>query len=86
MVNEEVAFAVYHDGFYKLYFSSSGLTNNREVWLDIDAISQGEDKVVWYGVHERGGADSATVTDTSLDLSRKAPVGTYSWFRESASL
>ena len=46
------ACAVYHDGFYKLAFASSGqTTNDTQFWLDITRLHQNKDKLwgPWYG-------------------------------------
>jgi len=85
LVNEEVACAVYHDGFYKLFFSRSGLTNQFELWLDVDALTE-ENKIIWYGVHDRGGADSVGTSDTALQISRKRDANNWVGFTESLSL
>jgi hypothetical protein len=45
------ACAVYHDGFYKLSFATTGSTNNVQYWLDVPRLTNGEmgHAGPWYG-------------------------------------
>lgn len=47
------ACAVYHNGFYKLAFATTGgSTNTLQYWGDLLPVLAGEDTIDWYGPHD----------------------------------
>src|SRR3990172_3024695 len=90
LVNEGVAHAVYHDKFYKLFYSTGAQnTNQNEIWLDLDAFAR-EQRIIWYGVHSRGTFDSSAAsraaTGGTLDLFSRGAAGAAVHFQENTNL
>jgi len=86
LVNPELAHAVFHDGFYKLFFSRTDPDDQRqEVWLDADSLAQ-TGVPVWYGPHSRGRVSAALVTSTRFELVKRGGSGTVIWFQANESL
>jgi hypothetical protein len=86
IANPQLAHAVLHGRFYKLFFSTTGQNNNpNELWLDVYALAT-EQKVIWYGVHGRGSFDSSAVADSTLELLYRGAIGATRRFQENTSL
>lgn len=86
LVNPELAHAVFHDGFYKLFFSRTTLDDQRqELWLDTDELAR-SGEALWYGPHSRGRIGSALVTADRLEMVRRGTAGSVFWFHGNDSL